>query len=168
MRRIVKPLLFIAGSLLVLLLSGYFITGKLVHKKVDEALRKLPPSLKVTYNNLQFSLFNGSLTIGGLAVTYSPEMNDHRDTIRVNEVDVEGIRFFELLRSRRLHIGTLRLVGCIADLDEDLADKKPPVLKDGLPFEEMSIGNLEAPGLEVRGQRGSQVVLFKEGYHPKG
>jgi hypothetical protein len=125
-RKFVRPLLYIAGILLVLLIAGYFIAGAMIHKKVDEALRALPSSLKITYAGLHPGIFSGSLVIDGLDIHFTPQADrggTHRHDVTIDRVVFGGIHFFELLRSHRLILGSLRAEGVTANLDEYLLEK---------------------------------------------
>ena len=102
--------------LVVLLITAYFIADVLVRKKVDEALQALPPSLHVTYHSLHSHLFNSSLEIGGVDIRFSRDKHVYEATI--GQVAAEGIHFFELMRTHRLRLRSLRLDGIEASGEE--------------------------------------------------
>lgn len=165
-RRFVKPIIYILGILLVLLTAGYFIAGAMIRKKVDEALQALPPSLKITYTSLQPSILSGGLVINGLNARFTPE-TDSKDAqthqVSIDRVVLGGIHFFTLLRSHRLILGSLRVEGVTANLDDYLLEKKTPLPKMQAPFTDALIDRLELTGLKVSVARDEKKTLSLEG-----
>ncbi len=165
-RSFVKPLLIIAGILLLLFISGYFIANGMIHKKVDEALRDLPPSLKITYTSLHPSLFSGSLVINGLEARFAPETGTkqtHQHEIGINRVELGGIRFLALLRDHHLILRSLQLEGVKANLDDYLLEKNIPFPKMQSPFTDALIDRIELTGLDVTVRKGDKKSLSLEG-----
>ena len=109
-RRWGRILLFITGILVILLVAGYFIAHAIVRKKVDEALRGLPPAWQVGYKTLQVNLLAGSLAIDGIAGHYRPD-ESHADTFSIENVHISGLHMMEFWRSHRLLIDQVRLTG---------------------------------------------------------
>lgn len=149
------------GILVILLVAGHFIVHALIQKKVDDALRALPPSLKVSYTALHSHLFGASLIIEGLRIRFSPDSHVHEATIR--RMTVDGIGFFELLAKHRLRARVVLLEECKADLDEYLIDKKIPLPAIKTPFTDVSIGRLTVAGLEVTVHKGEKKNITLEG-----
>lgn len=146
---------------MIILVAGYFIVNALIRKKVDDSLRALPPSVKVSYTSLRFSLFNGSLVLEGLNIRFAPDAHAH--TIIVRRMSIDGIRFFGLLSKKRLRVRALRLEECAADLDEYLLEKNIPLPRMEMPFTDVSIDRLEITGLTVTAHKGEKNRLSLEG-----
>ena len=62
-----RKLFYTAGggllALLVLLVGGWLIVKEVIHKKIDERIRALPSSWRVSYRGLHADLFRGSLSV---------------------------------------------------------------------------------------------------------
>jgi hypothetical protein len=162
--RILKLLLYVAGTVLVLLVAGYFIAGPLVRRKVDTALRQLPPSLRVSYSTIDVEILTGSVIIHGLVMRYAPgtdSMQAHRVTI--DRVAVSGIRFWKLLSSKELRARKLRVEGCFADLDQDLLEADIPFPKVQLPFTTAYIDRVEWKDIRVEAHKGERKVASLKG-----
>src|SRR5258705_5675860 len=98
--RIRKLLLYVGGTVLALLVAGYFIAGPLVRRKVDASLRQLPPSLRVSYSRIDVGILTGSVIIHGLVVKFAPEADSaHAHRVTIDRVAVSGIRFWRLFSS---------------------------------------------------------------------
>jgi hypothetical protein len=171
-RKFFRILAFIAGGLLIVLIAGYFIVGAMIHKKVDEALRALPPSLKITYAGLHPGILSGSLVIDGLEIRFAPQADSggtrdsggtHYHQVSIERVVFGGIHFFKLLRSHSLILGSLRVDGVTANLDEYLLEKNTPMPKMQAPFTDALIDRLELTGLKVTVAKNEKKSLSLEG-----
>jgi hypothetical protein len=111
-----RIMFWVLGVVAVLLIAAYFISGVLIHRKVDEALQNLPSELRVSYTNLRSNIFNGSLSLTGLIVRFSKDKRLYEASI--DQVSMDGIRFFELMRAHRLLLRTLRVSGIKAGESE--------------------------------------------------
>src|SRR5882757_10350940 len=78
--RIRRTVIWIVAILAVLLIAGYFIAGAVIHKKVDAALRSLPPSLQVSYAGLHSNLFNGTMDLDGVKFRYTRDKRTYEGT----------------------------------------------------------------------------------------
>jgi hypothetical protein len=164
--RIGRVLLYGIGTLIVLLLVGYFIANSMIHKKVDEALQALLPSLKITYTSLHPSILSGSLVINGLEVLFAPEKDSkqpHQDEISIDHLTLGGIHFLALLRSHHLNLHSIRVEGVIANLDDYLLEKNIPMPKMQAPFTDALIDRVELTGLTVTAHKGEKKSMSLEG-----
>jgi hypothetical protein len=172
-RKFLKLFVFIAGGLLIVLIAGYFIAGAMIHKKVDEALQGLPPALKITYTGLHPGILTGSLVIDGLEIRFTPQAENgrtrdsgetHQHQVSIDRVVFGGIHFFKLLRSHSLILGSLRVEGVTANLDEYLLEKNTPMPKmQAPPFTDALIDRLELTGLKVTVAKNDKKDLSLEG-----
>src|SRR5205085_12677625 len=62
----------------------------IVRKKIQAAIRDLPPSIRVTYKNLHPDIWTGSLVIDSLEIQH----------ISMGQVSIHGISFLALARSK--------------------------------------------------------------------
>jgi hypothetical protein len=162
--RIRKLLLYIAGTVLVLLAAGYFVAGPLVRGKVDAGLRQLPPSLQVFYSKIDVGILTGSVIIHGLVVKFAPGKDStHAHKMTIDRVAVSGIRFWKLLSSKTLRAGKVQVEGCSADLDRDLLEKDLPLPKVELPFTAAFIGKVEWKDVRAEAHKGERMVAFFRG-----
>ena len=122
------------GILAVVLIAAYFVAGVLIRKKVDEALRSLPPELTIRYTALHSSIFNGSLDLSGLTIHYSKDKHVYEASI--DHVSMAGIRFFELMRTHRLRVRTLRVDGLKASEEKTKLSLEGSVELDSVYAEE--------------------------------
>jgi len=162
--RIRKLILYIAGTVVLLLAAGYFVAGPLVRRKVDASLRQLPPSLRVSYSKIDVGILTGSVIIHGLVVKFAPgedSLHAHRATI--DRVAVSGIRFWKLLASKRFGAGKLQVEGCSADLDKELLEKDLPFPKVELPFTSVFIDRVEWKDVRLEAHKGNRKVAFFKG-----
>ncbi|HUB61928.1 MAG TPA: hypothetical protein VL978_14540 [Puia sp.] len=96
------------------LIAGYFyfIANAFIRKKVDEALRALPPTLQGQYRLLQADVLAGSLDIEGVKVRYSRDQKNAQE-VDVERVAISGIEAQDIdvagLFSRRLDAGQISL-----------------------------------------------------------
>jgi hypothetical protein len=111
-----RIMFWVVGVVVVLLVAAYCIAGVLIHRKVDEALQNLPSELRVSYTRLHSNIFSGSLSLTGLAVRFSKDKRVYEASI--DQVSMDGIRFFELMRAHRLLLRTLRVSGIKASESE--------------------------------------------------
>jgi hypothetical protein len=162
-KKLGQGILIAIGILVVILVAGYFVANSIIHKKVDEALRALPPSLKVTYTGLHPSLLRGALVIDGLEVHFAPE-EGHAHDLSVKTLTIGGIRFLELLKDHRLHVRNIDVDGVTAHLDEYLLKKNQPMPEmPAPPFNEALIGRIKVTGLNVTEQGHEKKSFSMEG-----
>jgi hypothetical protein len=109
MRTFTKPVLWIAGSLAVVLIAGYFIAGTVIRKKVDAALAALPPSVQIRYGSLHSDLFNSQIDFSDVRARFTQDEDVYEATI--DHITLEGIRFLELIRTKRLRLRHLQIGG---------------------------------------------------------
>ncbi len=158
-----QRILIAIGILVVILVAGYFVANSIIHKKVDEALQALPPSLKVTYTSLHPSLLRGALVIDGLEVHFAPE-EGHAHDLSVKTLTIGGIRFLELLKDHRLHVRNIDMDGVTAHLDGYLLKKNQPMPEmQAPPFNEALIGRIKVTGLNVTEQGHEKKSFSMEG-----
>jgi hypothetical protein len=170
--RIRKLLLYIAGTVVVLLAAGYFIAGPMVRRRVDTALRQLPPSLRVSYSKIDVGILTGSVIIHGLVVKFVPGADPaglasgepvHSHLVTIDRVAVSGIRFWKLLSSKKFGARKLQVEGCSADLDQDLLEKDLPFPKVELPFTVAFIDRVEWKDVRITAHKGERKVAFLKG-----
>jgi hypothetical protein len=140
-------------SLVAIGIFAFFGGRGLVQKKVELALRNLPPAFTVEYSSIEANVFTGSLTIHDLRVRYHPVPDSsHKHEININELAIRGIGYLSLLASHRLHIRLVRLVGCEATLDDYLLEKKIPLpkMQGRPPFTEASLDEFEIADIKAR------------------
>jgi hypothetical protein len=166
-RKFIKPLLYITGSLLLLLIAGYFIANMVIRKKVDEALRSLPASLRVEYSQLRANVLTGSLDLEGVRARYMPASDhaasDRAHEVSVNKIAISGFSVFSWIRSDRLRIRNIRLEGVIVQVDEELLEKDSGLQRMKPPSFDMLIGQVEISGLAVAEIRKGNKVFSMEG-----
>ncbi|HEV2479072.1 MAG TPA: hypothetical protein VGS79_05395 [Puia sp.] len=97
-----KKWVIAAGSLVVVLIAGYFVAEGVVRKKVASAFAALPDSLQVKYASLHVDLLSGSVTMDSL----------HGRGIGIAHAAAHGIGFWHYLRSHELEVRSLVLRGC--------------------------------------------------------
>jgi hypothetical protein len=171
--RIGRIFLYSVGALIVILIIGYFVANSMIHKKVDEALQALPPSLKITYSSLHPSLLSGSLVINGLEVRFTPETDSgqareaskqpHHHEISIDRLTLGGIHFLALLRSHHLDLHSIRVEGVNANLDDYLLEKNIPLPKVAAPFTDAQIDRVELTDLKVAVHKGEKKSMSLEG-----
>ena len=104
-----KVMLWGVGSLAVLLIAGYLIAGRVIHRKVDAAIAALPPSIQVSYASFRSGLFGGTMDLDSVKVRYTQDQRVYEVTM--DHVALEGVHFLELARTRRLQLRRLRIEG---------------------------------------------------------
>ena len=162
--RIRKLVLYVVGTVLVLLVAGYFIAGPLVRRKVDAGLQQLPPSLRVSYSTIDVGILTGSVIIHGLVVRFAPEADSaHAHRATIDRVAVSGIRFWKLFSSKKFGAGKLHVEGCSADLDQELLEKDLPFPQVQLPFTTAFIDRMEWKDVRVETHKGERKVGFFKG-----
>lgn len=162
--RIRKLLLYIAGTVMLLLVAGYFIAGPLVRRKVDAGLGQLPPSLRVSYSTIEVGILTGSVIIHGLVVKFVPGADSlHAHKVAIDRVAVSGIGFWKLFSSKTFRAGKLQVEGCSGDLDQDLLEKDLPFPKVELPFTAAFIDRVEWKDVQVKVHKGGVKVAFFRG-----
>ena len=171
--RIRKLLLYIAGTVVVLLVAGYFIAGPLVRGKVDAGLRQLPPSLRVSYSTIDVGILTGSVIIHGLVVKFAPGADSaglsseaepkHMHRLTIDRIAVSGIRFWKLFSSKKFGARKLQVEGAAADLDQDLLEKDLPFPKVELPFTTAFVDRVEWKDVRVEAHKGERKVAFLKG-----
>ena len=136
-------------------------------KRWTKRCRRCHLELKVTYSSaFIWNILNGSLVIHGLEVCYTPETDNqksHDHQVSIDRVVLGGIHFFTLLRSHRLILGSLRVEGVTASLDEYLLEKNPPMPKMQAPFTDALIDRLELTDLKVTVAKNEKKSLSLEG-----
>jgi hypothetical protein len=172
-----KIILYTVGILLVIAIVGYFIGQSLIRKKVEAALQSLPPAFAVSYSSIDPGLLSGSLVINDLKIRFTPGPDTlHRHEVSLDRLAIHGISYFGLLTSHRLHIRTVRLEGCVAQLDDYLLDKKVPFPKmqgqgQPPPFTEATVENFELVDLKAMAHKGTKEETkdeIEEEHHEKG
>ena len=93
----------------MLLIAGYFIAGAVIHKKMDAALAALPPSLQVRYTRFHSSLFNSTMDLDGVTIRFTQDRRVYEATL--DHVALEGIHYFDLMRTRQLRSRHVRIDG---------------------------------------------------------
>ena len=167
----IKKVLYVVGTVLLLLAAGYFIAGTLVRRKVDTALRQLPPSLRVSYSTIDVGILTGSVIIHGLVVKFAPGADSaglssdsaHVHRLTIDRIAVSGIRFWKLVSSKTFGAGELLVEGCSADLDQELLEKDLPFPKVQLPFTAAYISRVEWKDVRVEAHKGERKVAFFRG-----
>ena len=160
----IKNVLYVVGTVLLLLAAGYFIAGPLVRRKVDTALRQLPPSLRVSYSRIDVGVLTGSVIIHGLVVKFVPGADSlHAHRLTIDRVAVSGIRFWKLVSSKTFGAVKLLVEGCSADLDQELLEKDLPFPKVELPFTAAFIDRVEWKDVRVEAHKGERKVAFLKG-----
>ena len=158
-RKVLKIFLYIAGSLLFLLIAGFFITPGIIRKKLDEALRGLPSSIKVSYRAVHANVLTGSLDIEGVEAKYVPEGKDGRyadsgaHSVSIGKIEVGGFSFFTWLRSHRVRVRDIRLIGVSVHADEDILEKDSSLQTLKGPDVDMLVGKVEVTELTIETTR---------------
>ncbi len=168
--RIARIFLFIVGFLLVVGIVGYFVGQTIVKKRVSRALDGLPEPFSVSYSEVDPGLLTGSLIIKDLKIRCQPGPDSfHRHEVMIDRLAIHGISYFDLLMHHRLHIGTIRLEGCQADLDDWLLDKKIPLpkMQGQPPFTEAVVERFELADMKATAHK-MEKGEDKEGHQRKG
>jgi hypothetical protein len=166
-----KVLLYIAGSLLVLLIAGYLISPGIIRRKLDEALRGLPSSMKVTYRSLHANVLTGSLSIEGVDARYIPVGDQEKrgggkggtHTVTIEKIEVSGFSVFAWLRSHRVRVRDIRLSGVSVHADEDLLEKDSSLQAMKGPEVDALVEKVEVTGLTIETTRKGKRSLTLEG-----
>jgi hypothetical protein len=165
------------GVLLGIAVTGYFIGQSVIRKKVVAALRALPSAYAVSCSSIEPGLLTGSLVINGLQIRLTPGPDTaHRHELRIGRIAVHGISYFGLLSSHRLHIRSIVLDSCAAELDDYLLEKKVPLPKmqgqgQPPPFTEVTIDEFELADMKGMAHKGAQketLAEIEEEHHAKG
>lgn len=154
-----KVLLYIAGSLLVLLIAGYLISPGIIRRKLDEALRGLPSSMKVTYRSLHANVLTGSVDIEGVDGRYL----GGKHTVTIEKIEVSGFSVFAWLRSHRVRVRDIRLSGVSVHADEDLLEKDSAFQAMKGPEVDALVEKVEVTGLTIETTRKGKRSLALEG-----
>ena len=168
-----RILLYTLGIILVIAVAGYFIAQSVIRRKVETALKGLPPAFAVTYSSIDPGLLSGSLVIHDLKVSFTPGPDSlHRHEVSLDRLAVHGIGYLAMLFSHRLHIRLVRLEGVRAELDDYLLDKKVPFpeIHGQPPFKEVIVEKLELVDVKARAQKGGgrEEEGNKDGKHQDG
>jgi hypothetical protein len=172
-----RILLYALGILLVIAIVGYFIGQSMIRKKVEAALQGLPAAFSVSYSSIDPGLLTGSLVISDLKVRLTPGPDSiHRHEVSIDRLAIQGISYFTLMTSHRLHIRAVRLEGCVAELDDYLLDKKVPFPKmqgqgQPPPFTEVTVDKFELADVKAMAHRGTKeetIDEIQEDQHKKG
>ncbi|MBS1606933.1 MAG: hypothetical protein JST42_30035 [Bacteroidetes bacterium] len=162
MRKAIKIVLFVAVIGLVLVVAGYFIAGPLIRKKVDSALRQLPPSLQVSYGSLEVKVLSGSVVMRGVHIAFTPLPETlHRHRVSIERIDLAGVRLVDLVFRKELKAGSLVVAGCSVELDERLLDS--PVPKIAAPLTSVSIGDVRLKDVRVALHKGKVETVVVAG-----
>ena len=164
--RIARIFIYIVGVLLVIGIAGYFISQSIVRKKIAAAFAGLPATFRVTYSSIDPGLLTGSLVIKDLKVRFTPGPDSlHRHEVSLERLSVRGIPYFSLLSSHSLHIRSLRLEGCQAELDDWLLDKDIPMpkMQGEPPFREVTLDRVELADIRATARKREAETLFFEG-----
>lgn len=161
-RKLPRLLLYITGGLVAVLIAGYFIAGRIIRSRLDEALRALPSFLQVRYASLRSNVFTGSLDLEGVDVRYVAD-SIHNSQVTVNEVAIRGFSIFAWLTAHRLRVREVRLDQVAVQVDEELIrrDSSAATLKLS-PFDGL-IGHVEVSGLTVNEFRKGKEWFSLEG-----
>jgi hypothetical protein len=151
-----RKLLYIAGALIILLVTGYFIINALIRRKIEQGLQTLPSSIKLNYGSLHADILRGSLVLNDLALS----KNDQGQTqqLSIEKLTIHGINFFALAASRKnFTIGSLTLTGVHAE------EKKRFSMEGSLELDSLHITNLDSPTDNI--QIGSIMLNAKDLYY---
>jgi len=133
-----QKLLFITGSLIIVVVAGYFISQAVIRKKIDEALRALPSSMQVTYGSLRPDIFGRSLVMDDVQAT------DPGRRLSIRRLTVRGINYFSLARSfKQVSVGRLEFTGVKAE------EAKRFSFEGDLEIDSVGIADLDKPGDSV-------------------
>jgi hypothetical protein len=161
-RKWIKPLIYVTGILLLLLIAGYFIANTVIRKKVDEAIRSLPPAWQVKYGSLKADVLAGSLELQGVEARYQPsEAPGHKLAIR--KIAITGISFFQWVKARRLRVRSIRAEGVAIDIDEDLLEKDSAMKGLTSSPADMLVDHVEMDSLRIEGTRKGKKRLMIHG-----
>jgi len=147
-----KKTFYITGILLLLLIAGYFIANAMIRHKVDEALRGLPSSMKVTYRHLHADVLTGSLDIEGVQARYMPVPAQAHE-VTIEKIAIRGLSVFAWLRSHRLRVRDVRLEGVTVKVDEDLMEHDSSLQAMKTSALDALVGGVEVKDLVVEGIR---------------
>ena len=101
-----RKVLYIGGAIILVSIAGYFIAQVLIRKKVQEALRILPASIKLTYSSLRTDIPGRSLVIDDVRLMASGRQ------VSIGRLMVSGIDYLALARSRKnVLLGGLKFSG---------------------------------------------------------
>ncbi|MDO6430452.1 hypothetical protein Q4E93_07635 [Flavitalea sp. BT771] len=105
-----RKLLYIAGILMLMLVAGYFITHAVIRRQLDEALLKLPSSLKVTYGSVNPDILGRSLVVNDIQAT------DSGRRLSARRLVIHGINYLSLAASRKnISLTSITLAGIKAE-----------------------------------------------------
>jgi len=154
--------LYIAGSLLVLAVAGYFIANAAVRRKVDAALRDLPAGISVRYRSLHTNILTGTLSMEGIEAAYRPDgIGGHR--LSIGELTVSGFSVFNWWRYRRVRIAEIRANSVTAETDDVLFERDSSLGGLRMPKLDALIGRLDINGIKLSGMRHAKREFMLEG-----
>jgi len=129
-----RKMLYIGGTLVIVLIAGYFIAQALIQKKVREALRTLPSSMKVTYGSLDPDIPGRSLVMNDVQVLSSGRR------LFISRVMVHGIDYLALARSRKnVSVSRLEFRGMKAE------EPKRFSVEGDIEMDSVHIANMDKP-----------------------
>ena len=162
MRKVIKIVVSVAIVGLVLLAAAYLIAGPLIRKKVDNALRQLPPSMKVSYGSLEVKIFSRSVVVRGVEAVFTPSGDMlHRHRVSIERIDLAGVRLRDLIFRKELRAGSLVVDGCSAELDEHLLDS--PLPKIVVPLTSVSVADVRLKDVRVAVHKGKAETIVLVG-----
>lgn len=91
--------LLIIGSLILILVSGFFIAERIIKSKIETALStKLPETLKLTYKDLSLSLFKGDLELNGIKlVNVGKTLKEPNAEVHLEQLLISGFSYWNFL-----------------------------------------------------------------------
>jgi hypothetical protein len=119
---------------MLMVVAGYFISHALIRRQLDEALLKLPPSLKVTYGSLRPDILARSLTMSDV------QIDDSGRQVAISRLTIQGIHYLSLAASHKnISLTRIALTGVKAE-----QPKKGSLIGD-LELDSVRIADLDDP-----------------------
>ncbi|MCX7547729.1 hypothetical protein OS188_07180 [Xanthomarina sp. F1114] len=106
-----RKTVIIAGSVLFVLIAGYFITQYIVKSKIESFLtNKLPDTVELTYSDLTISLLRANLEITNVHLTNSGKTVDKPNGIvQLEKLSVSGLGYWGVLANNLISIEEISL-----------------------------------------------------------
>ncbi len=137
------------SALILIVIAVNCILRSLVEKKLRTSLQQCQPFIKADFSKAHINLFNASVQLDSLHVSYDPELKQqHTHEINFSAATISDIHFFKLFTAKKFEAGSLQLKDAKIKLDNYLLNKHDTLPADvlkkiDLPFKTVSFNAVE-------------------------
>jgi hypothetical protein len=147
----IKVILISLGTLLLLLVIGYFVSIPIIKKKISQEIKLLEPEIELSYSSVEVQLFPASIRFDNLnlLIKTSPNFPQHEHHVHFQWLKLSGINLIALLKGKEFLAERLKLGPAQINIDRFLLDHYQPIAKGlitrlNLKFQKVSIKRIES------------------------